>query len=66
VGPALAACSGRPVARLLEPEATLLGAARLAADLPPRPPATEPVAPAGAYLAEKYRRWRAWVGEVLP
>jgi glycerol kinase len=66
VGPALAACSGRPVARLLEPEATLLGAARLAADLPPRPPATEPVAPAGGYLPEKYRRWRAWVGEVLP
>jgi glycerol kinase len=65
LGPALAAASGRPVARLAEEEATLLGAARLAAGLPFSAPASRPVAPAGAYLAAKYRRWRAWRGTVL-
>jgi glycerol kinase len=66
IGPALAACTGLAVARLVEPEATLMGAARLAAGLPAGGAETVPVAPAGgAYLADKYGRWRAWMRAVL-
>lgn len=65
----LAACLERPIERLEEPEATLLGAARLAAGLPPcdPPPRTVQVVPAadGAYLPAKWHRWRAWVASEL-
>ncbi|NCP96672.1 MAG: hypothetical protein COW73_02505 [Nitrospirae bacterium CG18_big_fil_WC_8_21_14_2_50_70_55] len=66
VAAGLAALLGRPVAVAGEAEATLTGAARLAALAPP-PPATRTVAasPAGAYLPEKYPRWRAWLGQLL-
>lgn len=61
VAPALAAVLGREVERLEEGEATLLGVARLAAGLDPfANPARASVAPAGAWLREKYARWRAW------
>jgi glycerol kinase len=68
LAPALAACAGRSVVRLEEPEATLIGAARLAAGLPFMAPRATPVSPAGAdgaYLAGKYRRWRAWLATAL-
>lgn len=68
LAPALAACSGRPVARLEEGEATLVGAARLAAGMPFTAPRATPVSAdgkAGAYLAPKYARWRAWLAEAL-
>jgi glycerol kinase len=64
VAPALAACLARPVERLEEPEATLLGAARLAAELEPyaSPPArTVEPDPRAAWLAEKYPRWLDWM-----
>ncbi len=65
----LAACLERPIERLEEPEATLLGAARLAAGLPPcdPPPRTVPVVPGadGAYLPGKWHRWRGWVASEL-
>jgi len=64
----LAACLARPMEVVDEPEATLLGAARLAAGVtaPPRA-ATETViaGPPGAYLRAKYDRWRAWLASVL-
>ncbi|MDH4228492.1 MAG: FGGY family carbohydrate kinase [Nitrospirota bacterium] len=63
---ALAAASGLPVVLLDEPEATLLGAARLAAGLLPfAAPAGQTVDPDGAWLADKYRRWKAWSGALL-
>lgn len=65
LAPALAACSGLPAFRLREAEATLLGAACLAAGAPPPPPALDPVAPQGAYLRAKFGRWKRWRGEVL-
>jgi glycerol kinase len=61
----LAACTGREVARLEEPEATLLGAARLAAGVPQAAPGARAVAAAGGYLGPKYARWRAWLEGVL-
>jgi glycerol kinase len=64
----LAACLARPVAVVDQPDATLLGAARLAAGLsPPSPPAAATVAPgtAGAYLRAKFDRWREWLATVL-
>jgi len=64
----LAACLARPVEVVDEPEATLLGAARLAANIvAPPPPVTDTVAPgpAGAYLHEKFFRWREWLATVL-
>lgn len=68
VAPALATCLGRAVELVDEPEATLLGAARLAAGLDPfAAPATrrfEPD-PARAWIASKYGRWRAWMRDVL-
>jgi glycerol kinase len=65
LAPALAACSGLPTFRLEEAEATLLGAACLAAGTPPPPPALDPVAPRGEYLGEKFVRWKAWRDAVL-
>ncbi|MCZ6779509.1 MAG: FGGY family carbohydrate kinase, partial [Acidobacteria bacterium] len=69
LAPALAACLGRPVSLLEELEGTLLGVARLAADSDRRwkaPPAREiDPGPAGAYLAWKFRRWKAWVSRRL-
>jgi len=63
---ALASCLGRPVELAEQGEATLLGAAALAAGIEPAPWHTTEVAPAarGLYLAEKYARWRAWVRNV--
>lgn len=65
LAPALAACSGLPAFRLREAEATLLGAACLAAGTPPPPPALDPVPPQGEYLKEKFGRWKAWRDGVL-
>ncbi len=69
LAPALAACLGRPVSLLKELEGTLLGVARLAVE-PARswevPPTQEiEPGPAGAYLAGKFRRWKAWVSRRL-
>ncbi len=63
VAEGLAALLGRPVLRLDEPEATLLGAARLAGGQAPYgDPASEAVVPGGAggYLTEKFSRWQRW------
>jgi sugar (pentulose or hexulose) kinase len=64
----LAALIDAEVCRSNEPEAGLAGAARLAAGLDPR--ATQeivpvPAGPAGAYLREKYARWKIWMRAVL-
>lgn len=64
----LAALLGRPVSVLGEPEATLLGAARLAAGLHHAADSTlrtVPPGPWGAYLREKLPRWTEWVRTVL-
>ena len=54
--------------RLLdEPEATLLGAARLAGGLSPyADPEFTTVAPdeSGRYLTEKFLRWQSWCAEI--
>lgn len=63
VGRGLAALLERPIRLLDEPEATLLGAARLAGGLSPYvEPACETVTPgeSGRYLAGKFARWQAW------
>ncbi len=68
VAAGLAALLGRPVEVLAGHEGTLLGAARLAAGLPPAAaPATVRVAPGetGAYLPGKLPRWRAWLAALL-
>ena len=76
VAPALAAALDRPVELAAEPEATLLGAARLAdpdSALAARGRVTELRAAqrivepgkAGRYLRAKYRRWRAWLSRLL-
>ncbi len=68
IGLGLARLIEQPVLQLTEPETTLLGAARLAAGLPPYSQPTGRVihpAAAGAYLKEKYPRWRAWARAVL-
>jgi len=65
IAPALAACAGLSTYRLREAEATLLGAASLAAGTAPPPPALDPVAPRGVYLQEKIGRWKAWRDRVL-
>ncbi|MDH5526253.1 MAG: FGGY family carbohydrate kinase [Nitrospirota bacterium] len=66
VSAALASASGLPVHLLEETEATLLGAARLAAGLPPfAAPSGAEAAPEGPWLEEKYRRWKAWSGSLL-
>jgi len=64
----LAACLARPVDVVDEPEATLLGAARLAAGIAASTRAvTDTVAPgpAGAYLRDKFFRWCEWLATVL-
>ena len=67
VGAGLSALLGRDVEHLLERESGLLGASRLAAGLPPyaKSPTTaiEP-GPSGAYLPEKFERWKAWFSRV--
>lgn len=67
VGPALADCTGMNVELLHEPEATLLGAARMGAGQDPyAAPRTEPVSSlSGKYLSDKYRRWRGWTSTLL-
>jgi len=64
----LAALLGQPVSVLEEREATLLGAARLAAGVPVaagRAARTVAPGPGGAYLGEKLDRWREWLKRVL-
>jgi glycerol kinase len=64
----LAALLERPIRRLDEPEATLLGAARLVGGLPPyADPGFETIMPgtAGRYLLEKFARWRTWCAEIF-
>lgn len=64
----LAACSGLEVAVGLEPEATLWGAASLAAGRPMPPPAAKEVtcpAGRGLYLKAKFERWKTWVDGIL-
>jgi glycerol kinase len=65
----LAACLERPVDRLEEPEATLLGAAILAAGRPPGepPPRTHRVDPgaAGRYLPAKWEGWKRWMKDAI-
>jgi glycerol kinase len=63
----LAALTGRTVERLEDHEASVVGAARLAAGMPPRAATrARSIEPGslGRYLPEKYDRWRAWVEEV--
>lgn len=68
VAEALASCLARPVELLEETEATLLGAGRLAAGLPPFANArTAPVPPGkrGSYLESKFERWKSWLRAFL-
>jgi glycerol kinase len=64
----LAACSGLQTAICLEPEATLWGAASLAAARPV-PPAAEKIIDCpsgqGRYLKAKFKRWKTWVDGIL-
>ncbi len=64
---ALAACLERPVEVADEPEASLMGAARLAAGIDPQVEGTGRVLEPGgpAWLAEKYARWREWLPGAL-
>jgi len=68
VASGLASLLGQAVELFDEPEATLLGAARLAAGRPVHARLiTTRIEPSntGAYLAEKFPRWQAWVSGVL-
>lgn len=68
VAAGLAACLEAPIELLEEPEATLLGAARLAAGQNPCVEAeTQIVVPGrqGAYLPSKYESWKEWVQDLL-
>jgi glycerol kinase len=68
VAAALAAVLGREVELLETREATLLGAARLAAGLHPcADPRTRRIEPPahGSWLREKYPRWLAWLAQLL-
>ena len=68
VGIAQAIIHTPAVVVLDEPEATLLGAARLAAGMEAWcSPAVHTVEPtdAGAYLPEKFPRWQGWLTELL-
>jgi glycerol kinase len=68
LGRGLAAILRRPVEILEIHEAALTGAARLGAGLSPfADPPSQRVEPevAGAYLGEKYLRWRVWFESVL-
>jgi glycerol kinase len=60
----LATLRGEGVEVVDEPEAVLLGAARLAAGMSAEadlPTVGVESGPRGAYLGDKYRRWRAWL-----
>jgi glycerol kinase len=63
IAPGLADALGRPVEILLEPEAALGAAARLAAGLPPwAAPRSRTVTPGhNPWLDSKYRDWRRWL-----
>lgn len=64
----MAALVERPVHVLDSHEAVLIGASRLAAGLEPfaSPPITEVRPdPEGAYLPDKYERWRSWVERLV-
>lgn len=64
----LAALAGAPVCCAAEPEAGLAGAARLAAGLDPAAGAEfvpVPAGASGAYLREKYARWKIWMHSLL-
>ena len=65
----LAGAIGRGVARSKTVDATLYGAARLAALDPASVPLVEredaQAGDACAYLREKFERWKVWVGQVL-
>ncbi len=65
IGLGLAACLEQPVYRLHEQEMTLLGTATVAAQLSPPQLDYSVCAPneKGAYLPEKYLRWRKWLEE---
>lgn len=68
VAAGLASCLERPVEVLPEAETTLLGAARLAAGLPPAAGlAAHRVDPdpRGGYLPAQFRRWLEWSGKSL-
>jgi glycerol kinase len=68
LAPGLATLLERRVELLTDGEAGLIGAARLAAGLPPHAQfSTQPVDPgaAGAYLVDKYPRWRSWLDDAL-
>jgi len=63
----LAALLDRPVRLLDEPEATLLGTARLAGGLSPyAEPGFETITAgaSGRYLVEKFARWQAWCATI--
>jgi glycerol kinase len=64
----LAACSGLEVAAGLEPEATLWGAAALAAARPVSSPGTRMIpcpAGQGRYLKAKFEQWKTWMDGIL-
>jgi len=64
----LAVLLGRPVGILDEPEATLLGVARLAARIAPfggSPIRTAEPGANGAYLPDKFVRWQDWLVKLL-
>ena len=68
VASGLASLLGRPVYVLDEHETTLLGIARLAAGVKPYAnPATRIIdrTEAGAYLPDKYLRWKSWMNDFL-
>jgi glycerol kinase len=67
VGAGLAACLGRPVHVLDQPEGTLLGAALLAAGVVADAADGRRVEPArsAAWLSSKYARWREWIEEIV-
>jgi glycerol kinase len=64
----LAACSGLEVASAMEPEATLWGAAVLAAARPIPPPVAKAITRPpgrGRYLKAKFEHWKTWVDGIL-
>lgn len=63
----LASCLQQPIKKIDQAESTLLGAARLAAGLPPwKEMDTEVILPCaeGRYLEGKYQEWRRWMSEL--
>jgi glycerol kinase len=66
VAQGLAACLGREVRVLDQPEGTLLGAAKLAAGILTADHRGRRVEPGrGGWLAAKYERWREWLPSAL-